>query len=352
MDEFVDSLRREFAAAGREREFVGVTKTLGKARMSRLDLYGTFVLTPDFPEHGSFEFLWGWLYRLGAHVVSALPLQLDPVTIALLYEGRATHAESYAGSRESWHPNRTRALTGVSLLVIVRASECGVQQRICASKGLSVHRLHDPNSLRGSSARCDRYFSLLHSADNLENIIFECALLTGDLEFLVRSVDVHEPLPMDVLPLLFGLGTIAHTAPGPNEPLLGAIHLALARLRADARSAADPRAVDALRELLQTTPRSGLRAIAEKAGAWAAMEAASLNTRVSSTTKLDALSRAKLSLAVQLLARPDTLDQPATAVVERCFAEAGIPLERWTAHRLHLYATFHSKRARRRETGI
>lgn len=347
----VERIREEFRRVGRADRFEAICEALSPPRMEALEGYGGFLLTPDFPAHGSFGELDAWFDRWACEPVAAVPVQLSPAAMALLYENRATHADSYSHSRESWHPNRTRVLTGVCVFVLARSSRAmapPLQERIAKSKGRSVWGLHGPSSFRGQSPRSDRYFSLLHSADNLENLLFECELLFGDLDLLAQAIDAASPLPRAVVASLFGLCSAAGAAPGPMEPVYGAAELGLARLMGDVRTSLDDAELGAYRERLANAPEERtLEELAKCAGGWAASEQAAAQSSASARGRVGALRRAQLCIALEVLANYASLDQIGVDLIDQCFRDADVPLERWTLHRLYLYATFHSARFHR-----
>ncbi len=64
-----------------------------------------------------------------------------------------------------------------------------------------------------------------------------------------------------------------------------------------------------------------------------------------SVRKPGRLARAKLGAALRALCVYRDLHPTEVDAVADCFAEAGVPLDRWTLHRLHLYVSFHGNRA-------
>jgi hypothetical protein len=309
------------------------------------ELCAGLMLTPDFTRHGSLSALEQWIDRWNAQIVAAVPLWLTPVRIAYLYNGRASHEKEYPVNRETWHPNRSNVLDGRSLYLILRSAngDRSLQERVVRDKGRSVpDNAALAPTIRSQSLRTERYFSLVHSPDDAAALQFEDSLLFGTSGLLAAAADATLPIPISVIQTLLGDG-VAELREVTAEPVIGALALGFARLTADPRVGLDRAAlIDLLGELMAPSASVSVPLLERVSDILSPRTQVEYSSANSPSRAMAAATFAKLCAALALLRCPGELTQAIVDDISRCFREADIPIEKWTLHRLYLYATFHA----------
>lgn len=210
-----------------------------------LDAFGALLVTPDFVQQGLEGALLAHLERLEVTVVAAVPYVFGAHDTSALYEPSLARRDR-PRRPSSWLSLELFGL-GHCVLLLLRGSpsQPSVQARLTAHKGPSSYVQRDHESLRGMSPIADRYFSLVHSPDDNDELRRLCALVLGERAAGRALAGELPPVPEEALRQLLGAAPLRQES-HPFDVLLRSLGLGVAVLAADPRLPPSARPLKAL----------------------------------------------------------------------------------------------------------